>query len=63
MSASDRKDSVLPGEHKKDSTKVESAEERAARKRKASDNLDESLDETFPGSDPISPFVPAPIPK
>ena len=63
MSGSDRKDSFHPGEHKKDSTKVETADERAARKRKASDNLDEALDETFPGSDPISPFVPARVPK
>lgn len=63
MSGSDRKDSFRPADQKKDSTKVESAEERAVRKRKESDNLDESLDETFPGSDPVSPFVPAPIPK
>jgi hypothetical protein len=37
----------------------ESAEQRAERKRKESDNVDHALEETFPGSDPISPFVPA----
>ena len=32
---------------------------RAARKRHADANLEEALAETFPASDPISPFVPA----
>jgi hypothetical protein len=36
----------------------ESPEQRAARKRKESENVDHALEETFPGSDPISPFVP-----
>lgn len=30
-----------------------------ARKAHADDNLDKALTETFPASDPISPFVPA----
>ena len=37
--------------------------ERDARKRKESDNQDQSLEETFPASDPVSPFVPAKAPK
>jgi len=30
---------------------------------KANDNQDEALEETFPASDPTSPFVPAKVPK
>jgi hypothetical protein len=37
----------------------ESRSERAQRKRHASDNQDEALEETFPASDPVSPFIPA----
>ncbi len=37
----------------------ESSEERAQRKAKESRNIDEALEETFPASDPVSPFVPA----
>jgi len=37
----------------------ESPEERAERKRKESKNMDQALEETFPASDPVSPFVPA----
>lgn len=37
----------------------ESAEQRANRKRKESANMDQALEETFPASDPVSPFVPA----
>ena len=37
----------------------ETPEQRAQRKRKESENVDHALEETFPGSDPISPFVPA----
>lgn len=33
------------------------------RKQHDEDNLDEALEETFPGSDPVSPFVPARPPK
>jgi len=38
---------------------AESPLQRARRKREADENLDESVEETFPASDPISPFVPA----
>jgi hypothetical protein len=37
----------------------ETPEERAARKQHESDNQDEALLETFPASDPVSPFIPA----
>jgi hypothetical protein len=37
----------------------ESTRERILRKRHESENLDEALVETFPASDPVSPFVPA----
>lgn len=40
----------------------ESPESRARRKREESKALDEALEETFPGSDPVSPFVPAKSP-
>jgi len=40
----------------------ESAEQRARRKRHESDNQDESLQETFPASDPVSPFIPSKAP-
>lgn len=33
--------------------------QREKRKSHASDNQDEALDETFPASDPLSPFIPA----
>ena len=38
---------------------TESPEERAQRKRKESRNVDQALEETFPASDPVSPFIPA----
>ncbi|MGO4222465.1 hypothetical protein AB4Y64_11510 [Lysobacter sp. TAF61] len=46
-----RSDTATPGD--------KGAGERARRKRHESDNLDEALNETFPASDPVSPFVPA----
>ena len=36
--------------------------ERRERKNKESENQDEALEETFPASDPVSPFVPAKAP-
>ena len=41
----------------------ETAEQRALRKRHESDNQDESLEETFPASDPVSPFIPTRAPN
>lgn len=40
----------------------ETAEDKARRKRKESANQDEALEETFPASDPVSPFIPAKAP-
>ncbi len=51
----DRKDPPAPDE----TSAPETPEQRAQRKRKESENVDHALEETFPGSDPISPFVPA----
>jgi hypothetical protein len=58
MTSRDRKD--LP--HSQDPQQVRAPEthtDRMVRKEKESDALDEALQETFPTSDPISPFVPA----
>ncbi len=40
----------------------ESPVKRRERKQHASDNQDQALEETFPASDPTSPFVPAKAP-
>ncbi|HJU40452.1 MAG TPA: hypothetical protein VJ724_12815 [Tahibacter sp.] len=42
---------------------AEGDDARRARKRLADENVDEALEETFPASDPISPFVPAKVPR
>ena len=58
MTTRDRKD--LPHDHA--AAEVPAAEthtDRMERKEKESDALDQALEETFPTSDPISPFVPA----
>lgn len=61
MSSKDRKD--LPHPHDTQSDQAETAAEREARKRKESENQQEALEETFPASDPVSPFIPAKAPK
>lgn len=40
-------------------TGATSPDARERRRQHANDNLDEALEETFPASDPVSPFVPA----
>lgn len=40
----------------------ESPSERRERKEHTDQNQDEALEETFPASDPVSPFVPARTP-
>lgn len=40
----------------------ESASEKKERKQHADENQDQALEETFPASDPVSPFVPAKAP-
>lgn len=51
----DRKDPPT----EKDDCPPETLEHRQQRKQHESDNQDEALDETFPASDPASPFIPA----
>lgn len=54
----DRKDLPHPHQPPADAGD-ETDNERRRRKQKESDALDEALTETFPTSDPVSPFVPA----
>lgn len=61
MSSKDRKDTRHPDD--KSPRKTETAEEREQRKKKESENQEEALEETFPASDPVSPFIPAKAPK
>lgn len=58
MSNHDRKD--LPPCPEED---TENAAQRQSRKQKEEVNQDESLEETFPASDPVSPFIPAKPPS
>ena len=60
MSHQDRKDPPLSPEATE--APNESHAQRQERKAKESANLDQALEETFPSSDPISPFVPAKAP-
>ncbi|HZX70574.1 MAG TPA: hypothetical protein VFE77_07130 [Rhodanobacter sp.] len=62
MSSHDRKDSAHPDSHD-GATGPETPEKRRQRKQKESDNQDEALEETFPASDPVSPFIPAKVPE
>ncbi|MET0656130.1 MAG: hypothetical protein ABWY94_11225 [Pseudoxanthomonas sp.] len=55
----DRKDPPAPGQT---TESAESQAEKQQRKQHESDNQDEALEETFPASDPVSPFVPAKAP-
>ena len=64
MIGQDRKDPCLDdgdrAVEKSKSASAETPEQRALRKQHESENQDEALEETFPASDPVSPFVPAP---
>jgi len=51
----DKKDLPMPGESKREETPAQQQH----RKARAERNHEEALEETFPASDPISPFVPA----
>lgn len=55
MSTRDRKDPPPPGTERQPPTPAEEQK----RKRHEDRNQDEALEETFPASDPVSPFVPA----
>ncbi len=52
----DRKD---PPSSDEPQERRETRVQREQRKSHASDNQDEALEETFPASDPVSPFIPA----
>ncbi len=58
MTTRDRKDVPQPNEAAR-LPQPETHTDRVERKKKESDALDKALEETFPTSDPISPFVPA----
>jgi hypothetical protein len=60
MSHQDRKDPPLGSASPCESD--ESPADRHERKARESANLDQALEETFPSSDPVSPFVPAKVP-
>lgn len=51
----DRKDPP----HRDAPSGAESTQQRKRRKEKESANMDRALEETFPASDPVSPFIPA----
>ena len=55
----DRKDPPPPGSEPCHETPLQ----RRMRKQHESRNQDEALEETFPASDPVSPFVPAKLPR
>jgi CYTH domain-containing protein len=61
MSNHDRKDLDHP-DCKDKPAAPETAEARRQRKDRESENQDEALEETFPASDPVSPFIPARMP-
>jgi len=55
----DRKDIPDPDENLE---REETEAQRRERKRHESENQDQALEETFPASDPVSPFIPAKAP-
>jgi hypothetical protein len=57
MPSHDRKDP-----HRDFPGNAETAKSRQQRKDSESRNQDEALEETFPASDPVSPFIPAKMP-
>lgn len=61
MSSNDRKDLPQDGERKNPCD--ETPGDKSRRKAKESANQDEALEETFPASDPVSPFIPAKVPS
>ena len=56
----DRKDPKPPATHDEPR---ESPAQRSERKKHESETHDEALEETFPASDPVSPFIPAKPPE
>jgi hypothetical protein len=62
MSDHDRKDLPHPNDPR-GAVENETPETRRQRVDKANENQDEALEETFPASDPVSPFIPAKMPE
>lgn len=62
MSSHDRKDIKHPDSGKKP-PRPETDSERRGRKSHESDLTDEAVEETFPASDPVSPFIPSKTPQ
>lgn len=58
MTSSDR-DRKDPNTEPSTSQPEETSEQKRRRKNRESRNLDDALEETFPASDPVSPFIPA----
>ncbi|WP_246064691.1 hypothetical protein [Pseudoluteimonas lycopersici] len=56
----DRKDPAIPSD---EPSKPETSLQRFKRKQRENENQDEALEETFPASDPVSPFIPAKPPQ
>jgi hypothetical protein len=56
----DRKDPPVGGEDPE--CNEETPAQRKTRKERTNENQDQALEETFPASDPVSPFVPAKAP-
>lgn len=61
MSSNDRKDRPHPAGDNSTADE-ETQEQRKQRKARESSLQDEALEETFPASDPVSPFIPARTP-
>ncbi len=59
MTNRDRKDPPPPGTGRQ----PDSPQQERERKQHEDRNQDEALEETFPASDPVSPFVPAKVPE
>ena len=59
MTSRDRKDPPPTGSERNPPTPQEEKQRKAHEDR----NQDEALEETFPASDPVSPFVPAKVPE
>lgn len=63
MSRHDRKDVDHIHDKHHEAPERESRGRHVARKRHESENHDEALEETFPASEPASPFIPAKAPE
>jgi hypothetical protein len=63
MASHDRKDLKHPDDAVPTNYGEETPAARQQRKAEESRNQDEALEETFPASDPVSPFIPAKVPE